>query len=186
MKTKLFLLAAVLVLVAGLSTGNAHMSQGGGHMMQEYGGQQEDIPQEYGHHPSMMYPGMMGGYGMGPGMMGGYGMGPGMMGGYGMGPGMMGGYGMGPGMMRGYGMGMGPGMMGGYGFCPGPGVGRFVSPDEFGTFLDDTKELRREMHNLRFEYGEMLRNPESSAEERKNLEKKMLELQQKIQEKAVR
>lgn len=37
---------------------------------------------------------------------------------------------------------------------------------------------------MRFEYGEMMRNPKATREERNTLEKKMFELQQKIQEKA--
>jgi hypothetical protein len=154
----------------------------------------------------MMGPGMMhGGYGMGPGMMGhhqmmhgGCGMGPGMMGygeqgmmghhqmmhgGYGMGPGMMGyggqgmmghhqmmhgGYGMGPGMM---GYGMGPGSMGGY---------RYEANQKF---LSDTADLRKELHNKKFEYFEAVRNPDTKPDTVKNLEKEIWELQKKISDK---
>ncbi len=116
------------------------------------------------------------GYGMGPGMMGGYGMGPGMMGGYGMGSGMMGGgYGMGPGMMGGYGM--GPGMMGGYGGYHG------YSP-ECQKFYDETAGLRKELHDKRFEYFEVIRNPKSTGESADKLEKEIDDLQDKIYAKA--
>jgi len=145
-----------------------------------------------------MGPQMMGnyGYGMGPGMMGGYGMGPQMMGGYGgygMGPGMMGGYGMGPGMMGGYGhgmhhnmmgggcYGMGPDMMGGYGYGMGPGMMGYYSPEQYEKqlkdqqeFLDATKELRKKMHDLKFDYAEALRNPKT---EQKDLEKMNAEME---------
>jgi mono/diheme cytochrome c family protein len=110
--------------------------------------------------------GMMRGYGVGAGMMGGYGMGPGMMGGYGMGPGMMGGYGMG-------GYGMGPGMM---------GYSR-QSP-ECQKFYDDTAQLRKELHDKRFEYFETLRNPKTTMGTVSNLQKEMWELQEKIYSKA--
>jgi hypothetical protein len=129
---------------------------------------------------------MMGNYGMGPGMMGGhgYGMGPNRMGKYGMGPGMMGGYGygMGPNMMGNYGM--GPGMMGGYGYAPNqPG---YDSQDKYRKFLDDTMELRKKLHDLNFEYSELLRDTKTTTEARKQLEKKIFDLQRKIQEQAVK
>jgi len=104
--------------------------------------------------------------GYGPGY--GYGMGPGMMGpgyGYGMGPGMMGpgyGYGMGPGMMGpGYGYGMGPGMMG-----PGYGNYGFWNSKEGQKLLDETADLRKQLHMKMFEYMEMVRSgaPEDKLE----------------------
>ncbi len=89
-------------------------------------------------------------------------MNPGMMGGYG-------GYGMGPGMMGGYGYGMGPGMMG------------YYSPEQYEKqlkdqqeFLDATKELRKKMHDLKFDYAEALRNPKT---EQKDLEKMNAEME---------
>jgi len=125
-------------------------------------------------------PGMMGyGYGMGPGMMGyGYGMGPGMMG-YGMGPGMMG-YGMGPGMM---GYGMGPGMMGGcdmgpgmMGYGMGPGRMGYYNNPRMQKFLDETHDLRKELHSKRFEYMEAVRNPKTSPEDMEKLRKEIFDL----------
>jgi hypothetical protein len=156
-------------------------------MMQGSGEKQQEAPDPQQNNPYMMYPGMMGGYGMGPGMMGGYG--------YGMGPGMMGGYGMGPGMMGGYGYGMGPGMMGGYGHgpCPygkcsgygaAPGQPGYMPPEKYQKFLDATKELRKKLNDLQFEYSEMVRNPKTTMEDRNKVEKEIFDLQQKIREKA--
>jgi hypothetical protein len=157
-----------------------------------------------------MGPGMMGGYGMGPGMMGGYGMGPGMMGpgmmhGYGMGPGMMGGYGgygMGSGMMGGYGhsmhhnmmgggcYGMGPGMMGGYGHGMGPGMMGYHSPEQYEKqfrenqeFLNDTKTLRKKLHDLKFDYGEAWRDPETKPEDLEKINAEMKKTRKQIYEK---
>jgi hypothetical protein len=96
------------------------------------------------------------------GQMGGYGMGPGMMGGYGMGPGMMGGYGMGPGMMGGY-----------YGYST-----------ECQKFYDETRTLRKELNDKKFEYFEVLRNPKTTGEMAAKLENEIRELQNKIYAKA--
>jgi hypothetical protein len=145
----------------------------------------------YAQGPGMMGPGYgYGGYGMGPGMMGpgygyGYGMGPGMMGpgygygGYGMGPGMMGpGYGYG-------GYGMGPGMMvPGYGYRGyGPRRG-YIQSEECQKFLDDTSQIRKELHNKRYDYFEAVRNPKSTPETIVKLEREIRELQEKLYEKA--
>ena len=93
----------------------------------------------------------------------------------GMYPGMMRGYGMGPGMMRGYGM--GPGMMDGY------GMSQDESPAKFEKFLQETKGLRKKIHDLRFEYGELARNPDTTMGELRKIEKQVYELQQQILEK---
>jgi hypothetical protein len=96
----------------------------------------------------------------------------GMRGGHGMGLGMMGGgYGMGPGMMGGGGYGMGPGMMGPgyYGYSP-----------ECQKFYDETAGLRKELHDKRFEYFEVLRNPKATGEAAAKLENEIRELQDKI------
>jgi len=118
------------------------------------------------------------GYGeaMGPGMMG-----PGMMG-YGgcgmMGPGMMG-YGgcgmMGPGMM-GYGMMEHHQMMHG----STPGMMWKCGNDEYKKFLDDTRELRKSLHSLKFEYFEAMRNPDEDGKKLAEIEKNMREIQKKI------
>ena len=186
MKKTIFFAALAVALGMNAGIGKAQMPGGGPGMMQGYEDQEESRPNPQ-NNPYMMSPGMMGGYGMGPGMMGGYGMGPGMMGGYGMGPGMMGGYGMGPQMMGGCGgrmsapcYGYGPGMMEGYGY----GKKGYPDPQKYKKFYDETKELRKKLHDLRFEYGEMMRNPDTTMKEKMDIEKQMFELQQKIQEKA--
>lgn len=117
-----------------------------------------------------MGPGMMGGMGMG--MMGQDGMGMGMMGQGGMG--MMGGKGMGCGMM---GDGMGMGMM-------GPGMMGTMTPEAQQKYLDATKELRKKLHDKRFEYAEAARNPKANKADLLKKKKEMWDLQQKIHEKA--
>jgi len=118
-------------------------------------------------------------------MMGGYGYGPG----YGMGPGMMGGYGEGGvycphcgsylGPRGGYGMGRG--MMGGYGYGPGPrGYGRGVPNEDCQKFLNETSELRRDLHNKRYEYFEALRDPKTTPESLAKKEKELRDMQEKI------
>lgn len=119
----------------------------------------------------MMGSGMMG-YG-GYGMMG-YG---GHMGGM-MGPGMMG-YGDQCGMM-GYGghMGamMGPGMM-------GRGM-RGYDQKEYEKYLDETVEMRKKLHDKRFEYFETIRKRDVKRKTIMDLEKEMRDLQWQIYEKA--
>jgi hypothetical protein len=140
-----------------------------------------------------MRPGMMGCGGcgmMGSGMMGHgtcgmmHGMRPGMMG-YG-GCGMM--HGMGPGMMGYGGCGMmGSGMMG-HGTCGmmhgmGPGMMRGYNAKDYEQFMKETKDLRKKMHSLKFEYSETARNPDAKQEDIAKLEKEMWELQKKIYDK---
>jgi len=174
---KRMVLAGLVVLLAAAVA----WAQMGGPGMMGGGGPEAEEGLEYegwGGCPGpwdMTGPGMMGygwgpgwghpGWGMmGPGMMGPGMMGPGMMGPGMMGPGMMGwghpGWGMmGPGMMgwghRGWGM-MGPGMMG-YGWGPEHG-------EEYSKWLDETRDLRQQLHMKTFEYREALRNPEKAAD----------------------
>ncbi len=93
------------------------------------------------------------------------------VGGHMMGPGY-GGYMMGPAMM---------GWTGGYG--PGTCFGTTVYDQKF---LDETRDLRKKLHEKRFEYFEALRNPETKPETITKLEKEIFELQQKLYEKAPR
>ncbi|RME65041.1 MAG: hypothetical protein D6778_06935, partial [Nitrospirae bacterium] len=68
-------------------------------------------------------------------------------------------WGGGPRAMGAY-WGMGPGMMGGYGpgYCTGPGS--CFGPQAYDQkFLDETRDLRKQLHEKRFEYFEALRNP---------------------------
>ena len=155
----------ITILIVGLMAtySFAHMQEGmmGSDSMMGSQSQQQtgEIPQTgwYSHCPHMMGQGMMGrgGYGMmGPGMMG--------QGGYGM---------MGQG---GYGM-MGPGMMGqgGYGMWG-------YNAESYQKLLDDTADLRKELHNKKFEYFEALRNPKTKPETITKFGKEMRELQRKI------
>ena len=203
------IMAATFALLLAATPAMAQMTGGyGQHMMQQE--QQAPPQQQhnpYQMNPGMMGgygyggmgPQMMGnyGYGMGPQMMGGYGYGmhPNMMGGYGMGHHMMGGYGMHPNMMGGYGYGMHPGMRGGYGYGMGQhmmgGCGmhapysgyqgpNFKSNEEHVKFLDDTRDKRKKLHDLMFDYGEARRSPDPDREKLQNIEKEMNELRTEI------
>jgi hypothetical protein len=66
-------------------------------------------------------------------------------------------------------------MMGGYSYGMGPGMIGYYSPEQYEKqfkeqqdFFDTTRELRKKLHDLRFDYAEALRNPET---DRKDLEK---------------
>jgi hypothetical protein len=161
MKKTIFSASIIFLLAA--TPGMAQQMMGSGQMMggQETAAGQQMTGQEQAA-PNLMYPGMMRGYG--------YGMGPGMMGGYG--------YGMGPGMMGGYGCGMGPGMMG------------YYSPDEYEkefnknqAFLDATKDLRKKLHSLRFDYAEAVRNPATKQEDLIKMNEEMESILKQIYEK---
>jgi hypothetical protein len=104
----------------------------------------------------------------GYGMMG-YG---GHMMGQGYGGHMMGGM-MGPGghMMEGM---MGLDMMG------------YGTEEEYRKHLDETVDLRRALHNKKFEISEALRNPETARKTLLQLRKEMLEIKVKIYEKAIK
>jgi hypothetical protein len=153
---------------------------------QQQGTQQQQYFNPYQMNPAMMggygiHPNMMGGYGMHPNMMGGYGMHPNMMGGYGMHPNMMGGYGMHPNMMGGWGHHGMHQMMGGYGMPPCTGLqGPYKTNEEYTKFLDDTREERRKLHSLMFDYGESMRSPEPDKEKLQEMEKEIFELRDKI------
>jgi hypothetical protein len=196
MKRFIFVAVIIMSMIAAYSYSDDEGHMMGSGMMDSPGygnqGRAGDHDAPYG----MMRGGMMGygGYGMGPGMMG-YGMmGPGMMGygGYGMGPGMMG-YGncgmMGPGMMGrgGYGM-MGRGMMG-YGMM-GPGMmrgyNRGYDAEAYKKFMDETRNLRKLLHDKKFEYFEAVRNPETTRETLSKLDKEIWDLQKQIYDKAPR
>ncbi|MEW6599468.1 MAG: hypothetical protein AB1499_00715 [Nitrospirota bacterium] len=90
-----------------------------------------------------------------------------------MGPGMTGGM-MGPGMM-------GPGMMGygGYGM-------QGTDPGAYQKYLNDTAELRKKLHDKKFEFFEEARKPGVNRESVMKLEKEILDLQWELYEKAPR
>ncbi len=54
------------------------------------------------------------------------------------------------------------------------------------TFLDETTDLRKEIHEKRFEYSETRRNPETTNETLTTLEREIGELQEKLYAKAPR
>ncbi len=89
------------------------------------------------------------------------------------GNGRMGGQGYGGQMM---GQAYGGHMTGGFG--PGYGTDR--------KFLDETTDVRKELHNKRFEYSEATRNPETTADTLAKMEEDIYSLQDKVHEKAPR
>lgn len=111
-------------------------------------------------------------------------MGQGMMGygGYGMGPGMMG-----QGHMSGCGM-MGRGMMGygGYGTREYNPEAYQKYQEQYQKYLDDTAGLRKKLHNMKFEYFEAVRNPDTKRDAVLKLEKEIRDLQWDIYEKSPR
>lgn len=91
----------------------------------------------------------------------------------------------------GYGM-MGPGygghMMGAGcgGHMMGQGVLGFGTEEENRKFIDDTVDLRREMHNKKFEFSEALRRSDTSRKTLLKLKKEILEIKVKMYERALR
>ena len=203
MKKTILVTGLMLLLAAGpaiaqmMGSGSGMMGSGqdagSRQQMMEQQQMQQNVPAGGQNYPQYMNRGMTGGYGMGAGMMGGYGygMGPGMMGGYGYGmnPGMMGGYGHGMmHNMKGYGM--GPGMMGGYGCGMGPGMMGYYSPEQYEKqfkehqdFLDETKELRKKLHTLKFDFVEAQRNPNTKREDLEKMNTEMESIWKQIYEK---
>lgn len=71
----------------------------------------------------------------------------------------------------------------------GPGYGRHMgrwSGDYDKKFLDETADLRKELHDKRFEYSEATRDPKTEPETITKLENEIRALQDKISEKAPR
>ena len=133
----------------------------------------------------------------GPGLGGGYGRGGGGYGpGMGYGQGWKGGrnyptlpedyrgyYKSGPGMMMGQGMtqfGMGPGMI------RGIGIMGYIPSETFQKFFDETRDMRKELNGLMFDYAELLRKPKQEPADRIKLESKIMALRQKVYDKAPR
>jgi hypothetical protein len=180
------ILATSLALLLATAPAMAQ-TMGGGQMM---GGQGGQTPQQMMGQQQMQQTAPTGGqyynqY-MNPGMMGGYG--------YGMNPQMMGnsGYGMGPGMMGGYGYGMGPQMMGNHGYGMGPNMMGYYSPEQYEKqfkehqeFLNETKELRKKMHTLKFDFAEAQRNPATTREDLEKMNQEMESIWKQIYEKRI-
>jgi hypothetical protein len=96
--------------------------------------------------------------------------------------GMMGGKGM---MMRGnmgsmkmMGQGTGLGMMGG-------GMMKNMSTENQHKFMNASKEMRKDMHMMRFEHMEAMRNPKTTLEDLATMEQKMLDTRKEMMKKAV-
>jgi hypothetical protein len=82
---------------------------------------------------------------------------------------------------------MGPGMMGGYGLCPGCGLGMgpgMLPSPECNKFYDETKPLRKKLHDNEFEYLEAARNPKTTGAELSKIEGDIIDLQNQIYLKA--
>lgn len=101
--------------------------------------------------------------------------------------------GMGPGMMGGGRSGMGPGMMdnqraynnslGGVRFGPNGSQNGWTS-ENYQKFMNDTVQLRKEMHDKRFDYQEARRDPKTTKAQLAEFEKAVIDLRYKIAEKA--
>ena len=85
-------------------------------------------------------------------------------------------------------MGSGGHMGQGYGGHMGQAYDKGRSPgaEADQEFLDKTADLRKDIHNKRFEYREAARNPETTNKELRNIEKEIFDIQTKIQEVAPR
>ena len=97
---------------------------------------------------------------------------------------------MNPGMMGGYGYGMNPQMMGGYGQGMGLNMMGYYSPEqyekqykEFQGFLDDTRELRKKLHTLKFDFAEAQRNSDTKREDLEKMNTEMEGIWKQIFEK---
>ena len=155
------MLLMVVICAAPVFAEEEKESMSGHEMMM--GMEKTDTPEMEGEGYDM--PMKMGG---GMGMCGMMGAKPGMGGGMGM-------MGMGPGM------GQGMGMMGG-------GMGMAYDSPRYQArmkkFMDDTVDLRRELHAKMFDYREALRHEDAKDEDIEKLEKEVYGLQEQIQEKA--
>jgi hypothetical protein len=161
---------ATLALLLTVAPATAQMMNPGQHMMQQQQAAQQQQYNPYGMHPSMMggY-----GYGMGPQMMGGYG--------YGMHHGMMGGYGYGmPHMMGGWAGHHPMHHMGGWGMPPCTQGPQYMTSEQYTRFMDETRDERRRLHDLMFDYGEAMRNPEPDREKLQAMQKEIEDLRNKI------
>lgn len=83
----------------------------------------------------------------------------------------------------------GSGRWGGHMMGPGYGdrmmmepVGQGTGPDQ--AFLNETAELRKELHNKKFEYFEAKRDPKTTVETLSILEKEIFDMRSRIHEKA--
>ena len=163
------ILAVIAIAFLGTAPAFAQTMMGSGEMgpgmMTERQQQGTNAPdQEYLRH---MQTRMMNSYGM---MGGGYNM----MDNYGMGPcsvgesyNMKGNYGMMP-------------MMGGPGMMHHLGLDNYK---KYGTFAKESRDLRKKLHDLMFDYGEARWNPDTTVGELNKMAEEMKQLRQDIQKK---
>ena len=83
----------------------------------------------------------------------------------------------------------GPGRGGAHMMGPGDGGCMMMEPGGQGTgpdqaFLNETADLRKELHNKKFEYFEASRDPEATEETLSILEKEIYDMRSRIREKA--
>ena len=186
------ILVTSLTLLLATTPAMAQMMGGGGSGgNQMMGGQDTRSNQQMMQQQQMQQAAATGGQNysqhMNPGMMGAYG-------GYGMGPQTMGNYGYGMGhheMMHGY-SGY-PNKMGGYGYNAGR---QAINPEaekqykeyheKTNRFFDETKELRKELHSLKFDYHEALRSTPEPSEKLDKMRREMFDLHQKIYNKSLK
>jgi hypothetical protein len=78
------------------------------------------------------------------------------------------------------------GHMGGSGYGGHMGGSTSQGYEADRKFLDETADLRKDLHNKKFEYAEAARNPDTTVGTLRQLEKELYELESKIYEKAPR
>ena len=66
------------------------------------------------------------------------------------------------------------------------GMMGYGSEEDQQKFLDDTTDLRREMHNKKFEISEALRSPDTDRAILLKLKKEMLEIKIKMYDRAIK
>jgi hypothetical protein len=59
-----------------------------------------------------------------------------------------------------------------------------MTPEDQQKFMDDTREMRKKMHSMRFEYMEAMRNPKTSLGDLADMEQKMLDIRKDMIKKA--
>ena len=82
--------------------------------------------------------------------------------------------------------GMMPHMMGGPGFMGGPGMmhGKgFTDLKKYETFAKETRDLRKKLHDLMFDYGEARWIPDTTMGELNKMAEEIYQLRQEIQKK---
>jgi hypothetical protein len=83
----------------------------------------------------------------------------------------------------------GPGRWGGQMMGPGYGGRMMMEPGGQGSgpdqaSLNETADLRKELHNKKFEYYEAMRDPKTTVETLSILEKEIYDMRSRIREKA--